>query len=66
MFLVFCTTNGSWDLIVAFIFAERTTTHRQGVITYRSAFRRLMGQTLRRNEKHTIGLALEKGLGKTE
>ena len=66
MFLIYCTTNGWWGLIVALIFAERITTHRLGVITYRSAFRRLMGQTWRRNEKHTIGLALEKGLGKTE
>ena len=66
MFLFYCTTNGWWSLIVALIFAERTTTHRWGVITFRSAFRRLMGQTRCRNEKHTIGNAWEMGLGKTE
>mgnify|MGYP001806710535 CR=1 FL=1 len=64
MFLFYCTTNGWWGLIVALIFAERITTHRLGVITYRSAFRRLMGQTRRRNEKHTIGNAWEKAWGK--
>jgi len=37
---IFCTTNGWWGLIVALILAER-------LYPYRSAFRRLMGQTRR-------------------
>lgn len=58
--------NYKWFSGHCFRVGEAWKTHRLGVITFRSAFMRLMGQTIRRNEKQTIGNAWEKGLGKTE
>jgi len=66
MFLFSAQLMGGGVLLWLLYWRYAWTTHRWGVITYRSAFRRLMGQTLRRNEKHTIGNALEKGLGETK
>ncbi|HJV78107.1 MAG TPA: hypothetical protein VJ602_06950 [Paludibacter sp.] len=63
MFLVFCTTNGWWGLIVALIFAESTTTHRQGAITYRSAFRRFNGANSSQKLKIYHWKCVGKGLG---
>ena len=61
---IFSTTNGWWGFIVAFILAVRLYTHRLGVITFRSAFRRFNGANSSQTKIYTIGSALERAWGK--